>query len=108
MRYGPYRMTHTPSQITSNAYCIMYECIASSVQFMPHAPRWLTAAHRAHNAREVAIPVATSLSIATSDQKLQPKPCSAVFIASLVCLQVASMVAFVDAFLAASSHSLRV
>ena len=41
-------------------------------------------------------------------QNEQPKPCSEVFIASIVCLHVPSMVDFADGFLAISSHILRV
>src|SRR5882672_3470942 len=45
---------------------------------------------------------------ACADQNEQPKAESDVFIASMVCLQVASMVAFVLGFLDMSVHALRV
>jgi hypothetical protein len=41
-------------------------------------------------------------------QNEQPKLCNEVFIASVVCLHVPSMVDFADGFLAISSHILRV
>jgi hypothetical protein len=41
-------------------------------------------------------------------QNEQPKLCSEVLIASIVCLHVPSMVDFADAFLAMSTHILRV
>src|SRR4029453_13636822 len=49
---------------------------------------------------------ATPLSCA--DQNEQPKAVSDPFVASMVCLQVDSIVALTDAFLDMSSHALRV
>jgi hypothetical protein len=48
------------------------------------------------------------VSRAYTDQNEQPYAVSDAFVASMVCLQVVSMVAFVDAFLARSAHVLRV
>ena len=45
---------------------------------------------------------------ARAGQNEQPKAVSDAFVASMVCLQVVSMVAFTDAFLAMSTHALRV
>ena len=45
---------------------------------------------------------------ARAGQNEQPKAVSEAFVASMVCLQVVSMVAFTDAFLAMSTHALRV
>lgn len=49
-----------------------------------------------------------SFSAAHADQNEQPYAVSEAFVASRVCLQVASMVAFADGFLAKSTHALRV
>ena len=49
-----------------------------------------------------------SFSAAHADQNVQPSAVSEAFVASRVCLQVASMVAFADGFLAKSTHALRV
>jgi hypothetical protein len=45
---------------------------------------------------------------ARAGQNVQPSAVSEAFVASRVCLQVASMVAFVEGFLAMSTHVLRV
>ena len=45
---------------------------------------------------------------ARADQNEQQNAGSEAFVASMVCLQVVSMVAFTDAFLAMSTHALRV
>jgi hypothetical protein len=45
---------------------------------------------------------------ARAGQNVQPSAESEAFVASSVCLQVASMLAFVDGFLAMSTHALRV
>ena len=51
---------------------------------------------------------ALSVSGAGADQNEQPYAVSEAFVASIVCLQVASMVVFAEGFLAMSIHALRV
>ena len=51
---------------------------------------------------------ALSFSGADADQNEQPYAVSEAFVASIVCLQVASMVVFAEGFLAMSIHALRV
>ena len=49
-----------------------------------------------------------SFSTARADQNEQPYAVSEAFVASRVCLQLASIVVFADGFLARSTHALRV
>jgi hypothetical protein len=82
-------------------YCIMYYVFGHSASIQALGPK----KHRWSGAADAAPSVAGGV---RTGQKLQPWAWSAVFIASMVCLQVASMVALADAFLDMSTHALRV